>query len=334
MDKRSNHIAFAILGMLVLILDSKTAVSGGNDGIQICIRSVIPSLFPFLVLSILLTGTTYSGNSWVLTRFCRLFHIPAKASSLPISAFLGGYPVGAQSIASFYKNGVLEKQEAEMLLAFCNNCGPAFLFGITASSFEETWIPWAMWAIHILSAFCISRWFPYKTSKRNESISSKVSVTTAVSRATQVMAQICGWVILFRVIIAFTQRWVINSLLPAANVILFGFLELTNGCLEASKIDNSNIRFLICSAMLAFGGICVFMQVKAVTDGLSLKYYCFGKISQAIISVLLSWCLLYRTMWEFLLLFLILCYLPKIFQKRVEFRKKMMYNAGTCFWGN
>ena len=44
-------------GILLLILDGKTAISGASEGLQLCIRSVIPSLFPFFVLSNLLTGT-------------------------------------------------------------------------------------------------------------------------------------------------------------------------------------------------------------------------------------------------------------------------------------
>ena len=39
----------AALGMLVLILDSKTALAGAREGIDLCIRTVIPSLFPFFL---------------------------------------------------------------------------------------------------------------------------------------------------------------------------------------------------------------------------------------------------------------------------------------------
>ena len=34
-------------GMLVLILDAKTALAGAKEGIQLCLYTVIPSLFPF-----------------------------------------------------------------------------------------------------------------------------------------------------------------------------------------------------------------------------------------------------------------------------------------------
>ena len=40
------------LGMLALILDGRTAIEGARQGIGLCLRTVIPSLFPFFVLSI------------------------------------------------------------------------------------------------------------------------------------------------------------------------------------------------------------------------------------------------------------------------------------------
>ena len=43
--------------MLALILDGRTAIDGARQGIELCLRTVIPSLFPFFVLSILLTSS-------------------------------------------------------------------------------------------------------------------------------------------------------------------------------------------------------------------------------------------------------------------------------------
>ena len=40
----------ASMGMLVLILDGKTALEGARQGIELCLRTVVPSLFPFFLL--------------------------------------------------------------------------------------------------------------------------------------------------------------------------------------------------------------------------------------------------------------------------------------------
>ena len=41
----------AFTAMLVLILDTKTAIAGAREGITLCLVTAIPSLFPFFVLS-------------------------------------------------------------------------------------------------------------------------------------------------------------------------------------------------------------------------------------------------------------------------------------------
>ena len=57
--KQNNQIygIGAAVGMLLLILDSKTAVTGAWDGIELCLRTVIPSLFPFFIISAALTSS-------------------------------------------------------------------------------------------------------------------------------------------------------------------------------------------------------------------------------------------------------------------------------------
>ncbi len=84
------------LGMLALILDGRTAIEGARQGIELCLRTVIPSLFPFFVLSILLTSSLLGSSLIVLRPLGRLFGMPEGAESLLIPAFLGGYPVGRE----------------------------------------------------------------------------------------------------------------------------------------------------------------------------------------------------------------------------------------------
>ena len=81
--------------MLALILDGRTAIDGARQGIELCLRTVIPSLFPFFVLSILLTSSLLGSSLAVLRPLGRLFGMPDGAESLLIPAFLGGYPVAA-----------------------------------------------------------------------------------------------------------------------------------------------------------------------------------------------------------------------------------------------
>ena len=138
--------------MLALILDGRTAIDGARQGIELCLRTVIPSLFPFFVLSILLTSSLLGSSLAVLRPLGRLFGMPDGTESLLIPAFLGGYPVGAQNVAAAFRSGQLTKPEAERMLSFCSNAGPAFLFGMAAAMFPRRWMAWALWGIHIVGA--------------------------------------------------------------------------------------------------------------------------------------------------------------------------------------
>lgn len=277
------------IGMLLLILDSKTALSGAQEGLSLCIRTVIPSLFPFFVLSILLTGAFVGTELPILRPFGRIMGIPAGAESILVSGFLGGYPVGAQSVATAVRNGELNRRDARRMLAFCNNAGPAFLFGMAASLFPRLWMAWALWGIHILSAVLVSQVFPHETSSGlKPSNAPAPTLTEAMVPALRVMAQVCGWIILFRVVIAFFDHWFGWYLPQPGQIVLSGLLELSNGCCALVGIGNIGLRFVLCSAFLAFGGLCVTFQTLSAAGGLDMTLYFPGKCIQTLLSLSLS----------------------------------------------
>ncbi len=286
----------AALGMLVLILDGQTALAGAQQGIDLCLKTVIPSLFPFFLLSNLLTNTLTGMPISLLKPLGKLCKIPAGAESILISGFLGGYPVGAQSITSAYTSGNLTKSAASRMLAFCNNAGPAFLFGMVAAAFPSKGYVCALWAIHILSAIFVAMTLPgtHEDAVKPRTVQ-ELTIAAALRNSLATMATVCGWVTLFRVLVAFLNRWVLWLLPQEASVLLIGLLELSNGCWELFSVADIPVRFMLCSAMLAFGGLCVTMQTVCVCGGLSMKFYLYGKLLQTFFSILLSWGYLQRT---------------------------------------
>lgn len=296
MKKRSYVGLAAAIGMLVLILDSKTALEGARTGIDLCLRTVIPSLFPFFLLSILLTRSLLGSSLPWLGPVGALCRMPKGAEPILISAFLGGYPVGAQAVAAAYNSGHLSKTDAQRMLGFCSNAGPAFLFGMVGTMFSNGATAWVLWLIHIVAALLTAAILP-GGSRATVTLESNRTVTLpdALRSALGVMAAVSGWVVLFRVVIAVLNRWALWFLPMELRVAVVGLLELSNGCCELWKIPNEAIRFLICSGILSFGGLCVTMQTVSVTTGLSLKTYCIGKLMQTVFSLVLSIAVICRT---------------------------------------
>lgn len=288
MKQRKALCAGAAIGILLLIFDTSTAVSGAAEGVALCIRTVVPTLLPFCVLSTLLLGNM--GSFPFLRPICNLVGIPSGCEGLLAVSFVGGYPVGAQSVAQLYRNGKISKDTANRLLSFCSNAGPSFLFGFIGTQFSRRWMCWALWGIHILSAITVGIFLPGKQTERAEDETGDgISFPSALSQGIRVMASVCGCIVLFRIVIAFFNKWFLLALPDWLQVTLMGLLELTNGCCALERISDEPLRFIAAAAMLGFGGGCVVMQTAAVIQGLSVLSYLKGKIFQSVISLILSW---------------------------------------------
>lgn len=274
------------LAMLVLILDAKTAQSGALAGIGLCIRSVIPSLFPLFVLSGLLTSGLSGSRLRLLRPVCRLVGIPEGGETLLAVGFLGGYPMGAQCVSQLYQQRQISEKCAKRLLMFCSNAGPAFLFGIAAPQFSSPWAGWALLGIQLLSALLVGLLLPGKEAEPVKPPETSASLPEAVNRSVAVMARICGWVVLFRILLAFLEAWLPIS--GTAGVVISGLLELTVGCCNLQKIPQEGLRFVAAAGLLSFGGLCVWLQTASVTGPLGTKSYILGKLLQMFLAVALA----------------------------------------------
>lgn len=332
---------FSASGMLVLILDAKTALLGASEGLQLCLQTVIPSLFPFLLLSILLTSSVASMHSGIFSPLGKLLKIPADAVGIFLIGLLGGYPAGAQAVATAYGSGRLSRQEAGRMVVFCNNTGPAFLFGIGAVLFDSFLPCLLLWVIQILSSIAMASLLPGEWRKAHPINQRQVvSVTQAMRQAVQTMALICGWVILFRILIAFLQRWILWLLPQQASILICALLEMTNGCCALSELSTDGAKLILFAVFSGFGGLCVWLQSCSVTAQalVPMGLYLPGKITQACLCLLLAaaaqillpvhqrffpplYILLPAAALCFFYAFL--CRNPKI---KVAFRRKLLYN--------
>ena len=285
MNRNKLRLTGAALAMLILILDSRAAAQAAAAGVEACIRTVIPALFPFFLLSGYLTGSLGSGNLSGIV--ARIFHVPKNCGGILLAGLLGGYPLGAKLASQSCHNGMISRKQADRLLMFCSQAGPSFLFGIAAAQLNGGASGWTLWGIQLLSAWLVSRLFPIQF--QSAPIQQKANKTDDPMRSSLIaMASVCGWVVIFNVVICFLNRWFLWFLPETAQVLICGMLELTNGCLLLSSLANQQQRFLLAVMMLNFGGLCVIMQTASVAQGLDLKRYIYGKVLQTLFSVLLA----------------------------------------------
>lgn len=276
-------------GIVMLILDAQSALLGAREGLELCVRTVIPSLMPFFFLSVLLTNRLMGKRVSLFRPMGRILRLPEGAESIFLMGILGGYPVGAQAIAQAKQSGHLDRGNAGRMLGFCSNAGPSFIFGILGGMFTSPAAPWSLWIIHILSAVIVGFLLPGAMPiTANIPRQKQITPAGALERTVKIMATVCGWVILFRVIIAFLRRWILWLFPNVVRNIVIGILELTNGCCMLGEIENEGLRFILASCFLACGGCCVTMQTMGVTEEIGSGLYFPGKLIQTGISFLLA----------------------------------------------
>ena len=340
-NKSKIYAAIAGLVMLVIILDGKTATYGASQGIEVCLRTVVPSVFPFFILSSFIYTSLIGQDIRLLRPLGRLCKIPAGSESIMLLGYVAGYPVGAQLIGQCYKDGRISLETAKRMVCFCNNSGPAFIFGMVATRFSGLYIVWVLWLIHLLSGLMVGLILPDCGSPAFRSVSAEpVCVKNALDRSVRIILSVCSWVIVFRIVLEFCGRWFMWRLPVTMQVLISGLLELSNGCIRLNEIQCEGLRFIVASILLSAGGLCVTMQTLSVSQGTVGPKYFLGKGTQTVFSLLLCVTLqpiLFSKSNQFhfptALIFVLCCIaLALIFlaqKKDIAFSRKIVYNEGN-----
>ncbi len=313
--KGKNKYIFAVTaaaGLLLIILDSQTAMAGAKTGIDLCIRTVIPALFPFFFLTGIITGTLSDPLGRIFRPISKICKIPEGAESILVLGLLGGYPIGAQAVYNGYAAGYISKNDARRMISFGNNPGPAFIFGMVGCLFDKTLVPWIIWCIIIVTAIITAIIQP-TYSHFSCKVIQKIK-TNHMETAIKAMAKVCGWVIIFRILITIFSRWFLWMLPAEISIIIIGFMELSNGVASIVELNNPVFQFCCTCAMLSFGGICVCMQTAGVAGPIISRQYLFGKLFQTSLTIPLSYLISLAIFHEHIhLLGTVICALSLIF---------------------
>ena len=274
---------------VMMVVWNKSVSAATYEGVDLCLRVVIPSLFPFFVICTYFNSALSQYNFTflrVLGRFCR---IPKGAECLLITGLLGGYPIGAQCISQSKANKEITLTQAERMLGFCSNAGPAFIFGMLSSQFPNINTLWPLWGIQIVTSVLIGHYLPSNEEciHSTKHVTKNISLSSALERSIKGIATVCGWVMLFKIISTSIMMYV-NTTSALSQILILGALELVSGCAKLTTISSIGLRFIVASAFLSFGGICVQMQTISVTQGIRKRTYVVGKFLQTYLSVIIA----------------------------------------------
>ena len=319
---RKKGVRDGLLGLALLIcaaalvLVPQEAMAGAKDGLTLCFNVIVPSLFPFFVLSSLVVDlglAAYLGRA--MEGLMRpLFRVSGSCAAAVALGFIGGYPVGARTALQLYQQGLCSRTEAERLLAFCNNSGPAFILGVVgAGVFGDGRVGLLLYLTHALASVMVGLIFrfyggavksknPSQRSKPISTVTLPAAFTGAVTRAMQSTLNICAFVVFFAVVLRLLSAFGVLSLV-ARGLSLLGFREewakrLVAGLLELSSGVSSLRgeaqlagRVSTAAFMLGWAGLSVHCQVLSFLSdsGLSVRVYLAGKLCHGLIAAALTW---------------------------------------------
>ena len=121
-------------------------------------------------------------------------------------------------------------------------------------------------------------------------------ITDCIGDATVTILKICGFVVVFAVIIELISP--LTELIPKYfRCLISSFLELTNASFEITKqIESEIICLILLSGALGWSGLSVHMQVKSIIGNLdlSLKKYYLSKFFCCITSMTITYFTFYE----------------------------------------
>lgn len=319
-------LLLATYGLLCYPQETSQAVT---EGLSLCGKVIIPALFPFFILSSLILNLgLYQGIGKLMGGIMpKVFGLNPNCATALLLGFIGGYPVGAKTTLSLYQEKLCSKGEAEHLLGFANNAGPAFIIGVIGSGiFGSGEISLLLYASHILG--CIATGVLLASVKQTVQSNTATgqhksnppfipTFLQAVTTAMDNSFQICSFILCFSVIITLLElsgafyvlAHVLEVFLPSEYTVplMMGIIELSTGVTGLSHSSDPQIQLMLMAFLLGWAGLSIHCQVFALVldSGLSLKPYLLGNLCQGVISAGVIWLFFYGSIWHILLLILL-----------------------------
>ncbi|HHZ06687.1 MAG TPA: hypothetical protein GX401_07900 [Clostridiales bacterium] len=287
---------------------------GAVNGLLFCSNVLIPSLFPFMVLSSFIVKSNLSDSLSTLfkpiTKYC--FNLPTCCGITILLSVIGGYPVGAKGTVALWKQGKITEAQAKFMVLFAVGSGPAFVvFVVGENLLHSTQVGIILCLSQVLAQIIIgvvmSLFHREKLVQYGCTHSHPIEITNALvsscSDSVMSMLNLCGLVVIFSSIMGIIKstgadQWLSKAISATgigsstADSILPALWEVTDGC---STAISNNAPISILAFAIGFGGVCVHFQIYSIIGNLpvsKVKFlairFCQGVLSALITVIVLS----------------------------------------------
>ena len=244
-----------------------------------CLTALVPSLFPFMVLS---SFGVRSDAGEILAKLLgpvtrTLFRLPAICGATLVLSFFGGYPAGARGVSLLLEEGKISEKQAGQMMSFCVAPGAAFVVTFLGCGvLGSLRLGWLLFASVTLSGLILGvlaglgKPLPEKQPSSPASQGSNSPLVQSVWDACSAVAKMCGCILLFAGFTAILRgsgifQTAVQSLSatgllgPRVTAACLSFLlEVTGGTGDAAALGVAPVFYAF---GVAFGGLCVHLQV-------------------------------------------------------------------------
>ncbi len=293
---------FSVLTGCFLFYSEKTT-KFAYIGLDTWFHQMIISLFPFMVLMnlLILSGLSESFIYPVYILLKPIYKNTKSAVFVIFFGFLSGFPLGAKCATDLIKSKKISKTNAEYLLCFCNNIGPAYMLGFFIHTISPGFpLSEASFYFYIVPLFygIFLRYTLYKKPLDDEykrSFQKEIKLRSghikssgrsvvsclpdAVTKSLEQIAVLGGYMIVFNAFRIIPHVFLQNF--PAFYVVVQSLLEISGGllCVKQS-IPAGFWRETALCLVFVFNGICCHCQTFATMEkaGLSKQKYMLHKL--------------------------------------------------------
>lgn len=277
-----------ILVLLILVVNPSIALQGATNGLTLWFDVIVPTLLPFMIISHLIQNVYGSGISNPLLY-------------ISVTGLLCGFPMGAYTTASMYRQKKISEKMAYLLLMCCNVSSPAFVISyIAMTNLKYHSMPY-MYLIAIYLPIVVILFYTYVTTKKEVTNKNFVSnsgtlnyeaLDNAITGSVGNILKLGAFITIFSILGAFIGSIPFDNVV--AKSLLLGFAEITTGIsYTCAQSIPEELKILITLLINAFGGLsCLFQSNIFIKEsGLSIKKYMYSKFILAILTFL-AWHLL------------------------------------------
>lgn len=282
---------FCLSLAIIMIIFGKSLRSGIYTGLLFSLQTIIPTLFPFFILSDLWSATFHIKDDGIASKiFERLFRINGIALSAFLSGMICGFPIGVKTANELYQHKKISKAEFEHLCCFANNPSIAFVIsGVGAGILSNIKFGILLYLAIILSAFTVGIAFrPAERICKDFSYISeqKFNLVNSIKNAAVTSLNVIAYIIFFSGLIG-----LLSSFLQKRTTIamISAFLEISNAVKLLSELSAQNqvARLVLIAFALGFSGLSVHMQAFAfLPHEFSRRKYLLIKLAQGCFSMI------------------------------------------------